>query len=641
MQEAAAAADAQPSQSTTTTHTLPPASEPVPIAAHARSRPASAGRRGVGVGHSAALQAAELVVDDVEETDMDGETMDGASPTLRPAVAALASATASLLSPTTGPSGAGAGSANSGRAAPATTSPSKDVLLSGRGTVVGTALALNASSVAAAGLLVKEMELRPSKITIETAAQLRALLFGVAGQSASGAASSTREAAPPRLRCLNEEWMSQGFYFAQEPGLQYGLLQTRGGPCGALACVQGDVVKHLFYSDVSLFDGPTAADTLREMAEGVAAGVPGDVPWTPLQAAEVMLDPSAHQQQRALVLAITDVIWRAALSSHSGGDAPVAAKVAIVDDSLAAPGARSISAKTVPRTLAMPSLHASGPPVPVVYQGDGLTEWLKVFTCATKWAVAAVVEAFLPLFTRVDGPGVPLVVYSAILSRGIAGARGDMDVGMTLNPTFIGEHSYATQELVNLLLTGRARSNVFDGDRTLAGDDGSGDEVHLHGIPARSDVGFLTLFESYQYMQCGSHLKQPRVPVWVMCAESHYSVLFAAPLGATLPPDALDKVARQARKGTRIAAWDDRLCLGLHAATNDSAPFYLFVFDGLARQDAVIRITVTPHAASGGAGGGAGSRSLKRTADDPPLELVLSTRWPGASFDWNGTDPLL
>lgn len=36
------------------------------------------------------------------------------------------------------------------------------------------------------------------------------------------------------------------------------------------------------------------------------------------------------------------------------------------------------------------------------------------------------------------------------------------------------------------------------------------------------------------------------------------------------------------------------------------------------------------------------------TADDeangalvPPLDLVIRTKWPGATVDWNGTDPIL
>jgi hypothetical protein len=38
----------------------------------------------------------------------------------------------------------------------------------------------------------------------------------------------------------------------------------------------------------------------------------------------------------------------------------------------------------------------------------------------------------------------------------------------------------------------------------------------------------LTLFENYGNVQCGEHFKAPLMPLWVLCSESHYSVLFGA-----------------------------------------------------------------------------------------------------------------
>lgn len=67
---------------------------------------------------------------------------------------------------------------------------------------------------------------------------------------------------------------------------------------------------------------------------------------------------------------------------------------------------------------------------------------------------------------------------------------------------------------MNLLLLGRAHSNVFDGQRTI--DEGclgegaggeregrGGDRVVLTGAPARGRVGFLTLFEAYKHVEVG------------------------------------------------------------------------------------------------------------------------------------------
>jgi hypothetical protein len=61
---------------------------------------------------------------------------------------------------------------------------------------------------------------------------------------------------------------------------------------------------------------------------------------------------------------------------------------------------------------------------------------------------------------------------------------------------------------------------VIPSDKTL-------DENYvLHGIPERSEIGFLTIFEHFKYLEVGEYLKSPRYPIWVLCKEYHYSVIF-------------------------------------------------------------------------------------------------------------------
>lgn len=55
------------------------------------------------------------------------------------------------------------------------------------------------------------------------------------------------------------------------------------------------------------------------------------------------------------------------------------------------------------------------------------------------------------------------------------------------------------QELVNLLLCGRAASNVFDNDMEL--DSGNGNVTLLKGIKSQCEVGLLSLFEHYDICQ--------------------------------------------------------------------------------------------------------------------------------------------
>jgi len=92
--------------------------------------------------------------------------------------------------------------------------------------------------------------------------------------------------------------------------------------------------------------------------------------------------------------------------------------------------------------------------------------------------------------------------------------------------TLLNQHGYASQEIINLMLTGQARSNVHDGEKDL------GDGFVLKGVEKRGDVGFLTFFEYFGYFEVGDHLKSPRVPIWIVCSESHYSVIFSVNSGA-------------------------------------------------------------------------------------------------------------
>ena len=74
------------------------------------------------------------------------------------------------------------------------------------------------------------------------------------------------------------------------------------------------------------------------------------------------------------------------------------------------------------------------------------------------------------------------------------------------------------------MLVGVAASNVHDGDRDL------GDNYILKGIPTKSEIGFLTYFEHFGHFKVGELLKIPPVPIWIICSESHYSVMFGTDL---------------------------------------------------------------------------------------------------------------
>ncbi len=207
-------------------------------------------------------------------------------------------------------------------------------------------------------------------------------------------------------------------------------------------------------------------------------------------------------------------------------------------------------------------------------------------------------QAQLDHLVRPAGVGVILMIYSAVLSRGLSALPGDCD---TQDATMIAKHGYCAQELVNLLLTGRASSNVFDGKKHLSGSPGEAG-LTLGGIESRSEVGFLSLSDHYRDLIVGDNVKHPIYPVWVIQSESHYSTLFAT-----------DKRAAQ--------------------RTPAAGPVDLFYYDSLAKQDEEIRLTID---ASRGPPAAPGPKDLV-----PPIDQVIRTRWQGVQVDWNGTEPFL
>jgi len=81
---------------------------------------------------------------------------------------------------------------------------------------------------------IKGSALNPSEFTTrpidyETATKLRMLLFGTVNQS------------------FPDEWKQQGFPFCELAKLKFGIVQTKGGPCGVLASVQAYVIQELVF----------------------------------------------------------------------------------------------------------------------------------------------------------------------------------------------------------------------------------------------------------------------------------------------------------------------------------------------------------------------------------------------------------
>ncbi|XP_069503807.1 probable ubiquitin carboxyl-terminal hydrolase MINDY-4 [Ambystoma mexicanum] len=274
------------------------------------------------------------------------------------------------------------------------------------------------------------------------------------------------------------------------------------------------------------------------------------------------LKPSNPHRTHCLSMAIADILWRAGNKDHA--------------------------------VVALYSGRQQFSPVGR-YKADGILEMLLLYTLTKYEDLAAFLQQNIHQFEA--GPfGCVLLTFSAIFSRSIDLVRGDFDVSTNC---LIGAHGYCTQELVNLLLTGKAVSNVFNDVVEL--DSGNGNITLLKGIDFRSDIGFLSLFEHYNVCQVGSYLKTPKYPIWVVCSESHFSVIFC------LRKELMNDWKMERR-------------------------FDLYYYDGLAQQQEEIRLTVDT------------TENYLEDNDEeliPPLEHCIRTKWKGASVDWNGTEPIL
>lgn len=330
----------------------------------------------------------------------------------------------------------------------------------------------------------------------------------------------------------NPESWKQGFIFNTRPGLQFGLVQTEGGPCGVLAAVQAEILS------VALKD-----------FRGLSTNCIGTL--------------GGGEQRRLLVRALANTLWRA-----GGGS----------------------SAATIYSTkLSTAELNL-----------DQLLESAKQRNHTSRSELEEALEAHLPQLMEPRGFGLVLFVLAVVQTKGVIRIENEMD---ETGSFLVAAHGYCTQELVNLLITGSAVSNVFDGQQRLEGG------TRLQGIKRRSSVGLLTLFEWYKYMEVGTYLKDPEDPVWVVCSESHFSTLYAS---------------------ERREDW--------------RPPFDLHYYDGLAQQEAPITLSLSD-SPTGGHSAAAGDSFQGRGASEaravPPLEYVIETKWAGVQVDWNGTEKIM
>ncbi len=88
------------------------------------------------------------------------------------------------------------------------------------------------------------------------------------------------------------------------------------------------------------------------------------------------------------------------------------------------------------------------------------------------------------------------------------------------NSHLTAQFAHSSQELINILLTGQATSNTFDGSVAL------GDGISCNGPQKQSSIGYLSQLEVLRYCSVGSYFKSPTHPIWIVGSTSHFTILF-------------------------------------------------------------------------------------------------------------------
>ncbi|XP_003744586.1 probable ubiquitin carboxyl-terminal hydrolase MINDY-4 [Galendromus occidentalis] len=141
---------------------------------------------------------------------------------------------------------------------------------------------------------------------------------------------------------------------------------------------------------------------------------------------------------------------------------------------------------------------------------------------ATLYSVEALHDVISRHFDNICRYGMVPLLCSMIFSRGADRVHIEAAKDTLVDPA----QEDCFQPLVNLILTGRAVSNVFDAPKTATEDDHP--KVAKYGIIARSTIGFMTSVElTNKIFTVGSHFKTPFLPIWVIHGDFHYSLLFS------------------------------------------------------------------------------------------------------------------
>ncbi|KVH99614.1 ubiquitin carboxyl-terminal hydrolase MINDY-3 isoform X2 [Cynara cardunculus var. scolymus] len=311
------------------------------------------------------------------------------------------------------------------------------------------------------------------------------------------------------------QWSNQGIRFSPDEETSMGLVQHEGGPCGVLAAIQAFVLKYLLFFPQEL---------VKVVSNTPMVSVSRRLQETRDSVSNIFGSLTEETKSRALVRSMAEILFLCGSNSSA-----TIASLRILDHEIEGKDERSKD-EIVARSLDGLSIESS----------CDLQKVLSVNTFTSLASAMLRLEEMIPIFR--SRMGALLFLLSALLSRGLETVQADRDDPS--QPLVTAPFGHASQEIVNLLLSGMAVANVFDGKMDLGGG------MFVKGILTTVEVGFLTLLESLNFCKVGQLLKCPKWPIWVVGSESHYTVLFA------LDPKVQDENELEGRETTIRRAFD-------------------------------------------------------------------------------------
>jgi hypothetical protein len=137
-------------------------------------------------------------------------------------------------------------------------------------------------------------------------------------------------------------------------------------------------------------------------------------------------------------------------------------------------------------------------------------------------------------------------------------------------------------------------------------------------------------------------------PVWVVCSESHFSVLALSSHSSCSASNHNSSSSSSSASSSAATEQQQQQQVGVDTAVlkpSAGVPLLLQFYDGLAKQEGPIVLELKPAGARQGWSsrleGVSEERGVWQGRPIPPLECVVETKWRDTAVVWHGSDPIL